>query len=169
LDRLFKLIDKAQKPVHEREQQEVALQQDEADAAREAAEKAALQEQQTRAADSARELAFRAANFRVDLKVCQILKEDGVESLYSPETIDQLGLTVELALGGHGLQLSGVGLNRDSLAEQLSSYVVEIGNNPETFLSRMEGSDFHRSSEPDLSDIQDDAQTRDNDDYEPSR
>lgn len=169
LDLLFKLIDKAQKPVHEREQQEAALQQDEVDAAREAAEKAALQEQQTRSAESAHELALRAANFRVDIQVRQMLKEDGLEGLYSPETIDELRLTVEQTLGEYGAQLSSIGLTRDSLAEQLSSYVVEIGNNPEMFLSRIEASDFHRSSEQELPDIQDDAQTRDSDDCEPSR
>jgi hypothetical protein len=169
LDRLFKLIDKAQKPVHEREQQEAALLQDEADAAREAAEKAALQEQQTHTAESAHELTLRAANFKVDLQVCQVLKVDGVEGLHSPETIDQLRLTVEQALGEYGEQLSGIGLTRDNLTEQLSRYVAEISGNLEPFLSRMEASDFHRSSEQELSDIQEDAQMRDSDDYEPSR
>lgn len=171
LDRLFRLIDEAQRPVHEREQQEAALLKDKAgaDATRESAEQAAPQEQQTCAAESARELALRAANFRVDLRVWQMLEEDGREGLYFPESIDELRLTVEQTLGEYGVQLSGIGLTRDSLAEQLSSYVVEIGNDPETFLSRMEASDFDRPSGQEVSDIQDDALTRDDDEYEPSR
>lgn len=171
MDRLFTLIDEAQRPVYEREQQEAALLQDEADAdvARKSAKKAVPQEQQTHVAESARELALRMTNVRVDLQVCQMLREDSLEGLYSPENMDELRLTVEQTLGEYGVQLSGIGLTRDSLVEQLSSYIVEIGNNPETFLSRMEASDSRRSSEQELSDIQDDVQTRDSDDYEPSR
>jgi hypothetical protein len=171
VDRLLKLIDEGQKPVRERERQEPTVLRDEVDAeaAGKFAEDAALQERQMCAAENARELALREANSRVDLQVCQMLREDGLEGLCSPATIDDLGLTVEQTLGEYGVQLSGIGLTRDSLAEQLCSYVVEIGNNPGLFLSRMGASDFHRSSEQELSDIQEDAQTRDSDDYEPSR
>ena len=96
-------------------------------------------------------------------------KSQDVINPANSKAIGELGLTVEQTLGEYGVQLSGLGLTRDGLAEQLSRYATEIGNNPEPFLSRMEASGFDHSSEHELSDIQDDTQTRDSDDYEPSR
>lgn len=151
LDRLFKLISEAREPVDEREQQEAACLQEEAaaEAARKQAAEIAAQEQQRRAAALARELAReraqREAHFNTDLQLLRMIREEGLDCLYSPETADRLVLAFERTLTDRGVNLSDIGLTSDSISENLSDYVEGISRNPIPFLSRMKAVDLYRS------------------------
>lgn len=157
LDHLFQLISDAQAPVDERERQEAARLQEEAaaEAARKLAAEIAAQEQQRRAAAIARELARerarKEAHFNTDLQLLHMIREEGLDCLYSPETAERLGSAFERTLADRGVELSDIGLTSDGLSENLSDYVEGISRNPTSFLSRMKAFDPYSSPDHDVS------------------
>jgi hypothetical protein len=80
-----------------------------------------------------------------------MIREEGLDCLYSPETAERLGSAFERTLADRGVELSDIGLTSDSLSENLSDYVEGISRNPTSFLSRMKAFDPYSSPDHDVS------------------
>jgi uncharacterized membrane protein YccC len=99
-DRLFKLIADATKPVIEREHQEASRLQTEvaSEAFKESAAEVTKPEQQKSSVAPGLDLALNEVNRRVDYQLQEMIRQDSLECLSSPETIIHLGRTVEQSL-----------------------------------------------------------------------
>jgi hypothetical protein len=146
-DRLFKLIADATKPVIEREHQEASRLQTEvaSEAFKESAAEVTKPEQQKPSVDPRLDLALNEINCRVDYQLQEMIRQDSLDCLSSPETIIHLGQAVEQSLSDQGLELTDLGLTHAWLTEQLGSYVELLAKDPRSFLVRMEQDDTQRT------------------------
>jgi len=171
-DRVFKLIADATKPVIEREHQEASRLQTEApsEAVKEPAVEVIKPEQQKPSVAPRLDLALNEINRRVDCQLQEMIRQDGLDCLSSPETIIHLSQAVEQSLSQRALKLADLRLTHACLTEQLSSYVELLANDPQPFLSRMEQNDSKRIWINESTEPPERTQTDEPDhDFEPSR
>lgn len=171
-DRLFKLIADATKPVIEREHQAASRLQTEApsEAVKEPAAEVIKPEQQKPSVAPRLDLALNEINRRVDYQLQEMIRQDSLDYLSSPETIIHLGQAVEQSLSERGLELADLGLTHACLKEQLGSYVELLANDPQPFLARMDQEDSQRIWINESTESPERTQTDEPDhDFEPSR
>jgi hypothetical protein len=104
-----------------------------------------MPEQQKPATDSNLELALNDVNRRVDYQLQEMIRQDSLYCLSSPETIILLAQAVEQSLSEQGLELTDLGLTHVWLTEQLGSYVELLAKDPRSFLARMDQEDTQRT------------------------
>jgi hypothetical protein len=171
-DRLFKLIADATKPVIEREHHEASRLQTEvaSEAFKESAAEVTKPEQQKTSVDPKFDLALNEVNRRVDCQLQEMIRQDSLDCLSSPETIIHLGRAVEQFLSDQDLELADLGLTHACLAEQLGSYVDLLAKDPRSFLARMEQDDTQRTWINESTESPERTQINEPDhDFEPSR
>jgi hypothetical protein len=140
----MRMMDDATRPVKEREAMEAAERRriEQARLAREAAERAKeLAERQAREQALAKiyqEKALKLANRAAELKLHELMKERGPEALRQPQTIEQLGRTMEQTFTKEKIKLSELGHTKESLREGIKNYVEGVARDPDSFTRRME-------------------------------
>jgi hypothetical protein len=106
----------------------------------------------------------------VDYQLQEMIRQDSLDCLSSPETIIHLGQAVEQSLSEQGLELADLGLTHACLTEQLGSYVELLAADPRSFLARMDQEDIQHTWINESTESPELTQTDEPDhDFEPSR